>query len=350
MADAGGSIADLALGAGDRIGRYFNLVSVLPSTFLVLFGYALIRSGAAAGRPEWASAFGQLTDLSLGDLLVLVVIILAVASVLHPLQFSLTQLFEGYWGLSRLGVAVALARIHHHRRAALRYLDIYEQAACDLPDLPPDQVAHHARPEDVEHLLRRDEADRLLAAYPEHPGRILPTRLGNALRRGEDRAGLSYGLPTIAVTPHIALVAPAEHVAYLDDQRTQLDAAIRFCLVSLLATALSVAFLWSDGGWLLLALGTYGLAYLSYRGAVVIAREYGVALSTLIALNRFALYDRLNLARPESTAAERDRNRVLGRILAGSDADSLPYLPGTAPPPPARPWWRDLARSLQRRT
>jgi len=147
------------------------------------------------------------------------------------------------------------------------------------------------------------------------------------------------------VTPHLALVAPPEHVAYLDDQRAQLDAAVRLSLVNLLATALAVGFLWSDGGWLLIALGTYALAYLGYRGAVVVAREYGVALSTLVALNRFALYDALHLPHPVSTADERTRNEDLGPLLRGSEGPSLPYQPATAEQDPVPPWWFVLARN-----
>lgn len=339
----GGSFADVALGVGNRVGRYFNLVGVLPSTFLVLFGYSLVASSAATGRPDWARAFHELTNLSFGGVGILVLLTLAVAIALHPLQFAITQFFEGYWGLSRLGEAAALARIHQHRRTFTRRAEIREAAAGHLGSVPRDEAAQLHRPEDVVHVLRRDEAGRLLAGYPE-PSRILPTRLGNALRRGEDLAGLSYNLPAVVVTPYIALVAPPEHVAYLDDQRAQLDAAIRLSLISLLATALAVGFLWSDGGWLLIALGTYALAYLSYRGAVVVAREYGVAVSTLITLNRFALYDTLHLAHPESTADERTRNETLDLLLRGSDGVNLPYQPVAPEPVPVPPWWFVLAR------
>lgn len=60
----------------------------------------------------------------------------------------------------------------------------------------------------------------------------------------------------------------------------------------LLASAVAIAFLWRDGLWLLIAPLPHGLSYLFYRGAVMTAREYGTAMAALIALNRYALYDR----------------------------------------------------------
>ncbi|MFC6881968.1 MULTISPECIES: hypothetical protein [Actinomadura] len=37
----------------------------------------------------------------------------------------------------------------------------------------------------------------------------------------------------------------------------------------------------------------YGLAYLSYRGAITTAQEFGKAVATIIDMNRFPLYSRL---------------------------------------------------------
>jgi hypothetical protein len=66
-------------------------------------------------------------------------------------------------------------------------------------------------------------------------------RLGNALRSVEDTAGKQYGLDAILTAQHVALVAAERHVKYLHDSRQQMDTSVRLCIVSLLATALSVA-------------------------------------------------------------------------------------------------------------
>ncbi len=85
---------------------------------------------------------------------------------------------------------------------------------------------------------------------------------------------------------------------------------------SLLTSAIAIAFLWRDGLWLFIAMLPYGLSYLFYRGAVVTAREYGTAMAALIALNRYALYDRLGVPRPSSTEEERTHNERLAAMYA----------------------------------
>jgi hypothetical protein len=97
------------------------------------------------------------------------------------------------------------------------------------------------------------------------------------------------------------------------------------CATSLLAAIVAVAFLWHHGPWLVIALVPYAVSYLSYRGAVIVAHEYGAAISTLIDLDRFAFYDYLRMRRPGSTAAERSMNDLLGRLLDHKTQVDLPY-------------------------
>ena len=153
----------------------------------------------------------------------------------------------------------------------------------------------------------------------------MPTRLGNVLRRYERLAGYQYRLDAVQVIRHVAFVAPEGHIEYLNDQRELLDLSVRMCATSIVAVVVAVSFLWHHGPWLAIALIPYGLAYLSYRGAVVVAHEYGEAICTVIDLDRFALYDFLRLPRPKNTASERSMNAALGKLL-GHDPDvSLRY-------------------------
>ena len=157
----------------------------------------------------------------------------------------------------------------------------------------------------------------------------MPTRLGNVLRHHERTAGAAYELDAVIAMPFLVSVATPADVDYLDDQRSQLDLAARMVIVSLTATVLTVAFLARHGLWLLVALGPYAGTYLSYRGAIVAAAEYGSALRVVLTLNRFALYERLELKRPTGSSAERSRNRIVTNFLAGrqSPDDELAYLP-----------------------
>jgi len=186
-------------------------------------------------------------------------------------------------------------------------------------------------------ISERDEANRLADGYPEgYPGAgddIMPTRLGNVLRRYERLAGSQYKLDAVSVIRHVALVAPRPHLDYLNDQRQLLDLSVRMCATSIFAVFIAIAFLWHHGPWLTIALIPYGLAYLSYRGAVVVAHEYGAAICTLIDLDRFALYDYLRMPSPKNTEAERLLNAKLVELIGDrSTKVELSYDYSYAPP------------------
>jgi hypothetical protein len=152
-----------------------------------------------------------------------------------------------------------------------------------------------------------DENARLAAGYPlpndvgmhEEYDDMMPTRLGNALRKYERQAGSQYGLDAVSVIQQVSFVAQPERLAYVGDQRQLLDLSVRM----------------RHGPWLLLALLPYGIAYLSYRGAVIVAHEYGAAVAAMIDLDRFALYDALRMPQPKNTATERRMNAKLMKLL-----------------------------------
>jgi hypothetical protein len=175
--------------------------------------------------------------------------------------------------------------------------------------------------------LRAEAARAAYRQYPEAGRRMMPTRLGNVLRRHEDKAGRQYGLSILRIAPHLNLVAAKEHRDYVDDCRKGLDLGVRLCVLFALATVLSFGLLIGDGAWLLLALAPYCVSYLAYRGAISSAQAYGTALSTLIDLNRFALYDQLHVPSPSSTAVERSRNTQLLKLLSDAPPYFLVYTP-----------------------
>ena len=155
----------------------------------------------------------------------------------------------------------------------------------------------------------------MAAAYPSEDDDLMPTRFGNVMRRYERLAGSQYGLDAVKIIRQLALVAPPERLSFLNDQRQLLDLSIRMSATSIAGTVIAVAFLWHHGPWLLIALIPYCVAYLSYRGAIVVAHEYGAAFSAIIDLDRFALYENLRMRMPKNTKAERRMNVRLVRLL-----------------------------------
>lgn len=306
-------------GVGGAIGRYFSLVSFIPSLFLAGFTFMLIKSGAWVGEPNWARAGDALTHI--GNLALLTLVSIALGVIVHPIQFALVQFFEGYWGTGKLRQRVRVARIRHYRKCSTRQFDDLmsaETALADSENPPQPEVK-------VKLLSVASENERLLEGYPPDDDDTMPTRLGNVLRKYEREAGAQYGLDAIGIIEHVAQVAPAQRVEYVRDQRQLLDLSVRMTATSIFAAFIAIAFLWHDGPWLLIALVPYSVAYLSYRGAVVVAHAYGSALSTMIDLDRFALYDYLRLPRPKTTKAEQRTNAKLMGLIYHDPGISLRY-------------------------
>jgi hypothetical protein len=343
-------ITSAAVETGRSIGRYFTVISMVPSLLFVLYVYALFAANAWPGPFEPAKALHAIENLSVAKIVALLVAALLLGLVLHPFQFSMTQLLEGYWGRSGVGLRLARSRIMRYRRT-VRVLHVAANeaekawagaigSAAKRHQLA--QMAAQKRTKQLNMLLNAQTGDPVLAdylraqalrtalhQYPDQEAwrRIMPTRLGNVLRRYEEKAGRQYGLDIIPIAPHLHLVALPEHRDYVEDCRKGLDLGVRLCVLFAFATVLSVVALLRDGAWLFLALAPYCISYLAYRGATSSAHSYGTALSTLVDLDRFALYEQLHVLPPSSIKAERDRNALLLGVLSGDQNIALDYAP-----------------------
>jgi hypothetical protein len=336
-------VASTALESGRSIGRYFAVISMVPSLLFVLYVYGLFAAGAWSGSFEPVRALHAAGKLGISEIVALLVAALVLGLVLHPFQFSMTQLLEGYWGGSGIGLRLARWRILHYRRVVRDLEDRKEDADAAWQDAAldgratsgqdPGESLQKARlvvdsgrgDSMLADYLRAEAAGIALGRFPLDGRRTMPTRLGNVLRGYEDSAGQQYGLDFLRLAPHFNLVAVKEHREYVDDCRKGLDLGVRMCVLFVIATVLSVVSLISDGAWLLLSLAPYCVSYLAYRGTVSSAKAYGTALSTLIDLNRFALYEQFHLPPPADTKAEKDRNVQLVRMIRNRTPYFLKY-------------------------
>lgn len=268
--------------------------------------------GAApwTGDPDWSQAGSAFASPTFAQLAGAVVVVAVLALALHPLQFSLIQLLEGYWGRNPMALALASSRVRHHR-GLLNQL-VREATEADTWITEGGTPAKFAS---LDLAWWESEASRLRDRYPHEPDDVRPTRLGNVLRRYERAAGNPYGLDLVTTAPLLQLVATEGDVAYVRDQRTQLDLATSMCAVSAVLTVGYVVALFPAGWWLLLAAVPYCLTYAFYRGACAVAEEYGTALYALVDLNRTALYQRLRVVAPDSLSQERDANVSLMAAL-----------------------------------
>jgi hypothetical protein len=289
------------LGAGKELGQRFTLVDLIPSALLGLYGLALIWGGAPSRAPDAGRFASRLEALSGVEATLLAFALLAFALICQPLQFGLVRILEGYWGGSRPAIALAEWGSGRHRRRRARLEALQLTTAADTGDA-------------VEPIHRSYAAWSLVRRYPPPP-LVMPTRLGNALRAAEDRAGRRYGLDAIAAWPRLYPLLSDRVRALLDDQRAQLDVAARFTVVLLAASAGGAALLVTHPVWLLVPAATLGLAWLSYRGACSAAIGYGDGLEAAFDLHRLDLRTHLHLPLPATLDEERRLNAELTKFL-----------------------------------
>ncbi len=295
------------IGLGRDIGSRFALVGLLPTGVLALFVLALVWSGAPADAPDLDRVLDHARDLDAwsGGLLFLSLVVLTL--VLQPLQLALVRWLEGYWppALDRLAAA-------GRGRFAARYERL---AAAVAPRTAP------PTPADLAAMAQAAIELRLLPPRED----LMPTRLGNALRAAEVRAGEPYGLDAVVAWPRLYPLLSEPVRAQVDEQRDSLDLAARFCAMFAVAAVVALALLAAHGWWLLVPLGLVVLSWLSYRGALAAAIAYGEGIRTGIDLHRLDLLKALHLPLPATLEEEREVNRRLSRFLLQGWPDDFVY-------------------------
>ncbi|GAB3438940.1 hypothetical protein GCM10027517_11770 [Phycicoccus ginsengisoli] len=317
--------SDATLGTGRSIGRYFGLVSMVPSLLLAGWLWSLWATGAVDGVPAVANVTAHLAHPSIAASAAAFLAVLALALVTHPLQFPLVQLLEGYWGGGATSQALRVWRTSAHlrrRNAASRRVGVLGTALEVLDDDDVTDVLRgdddNARRELLTAAVAHETAKRVVGRYPTTPLDVMPTSLGNVLRRHELLAGASSNLPVLVFATHIGMVAKSEHTAYVQDRRNDLDLAVRVCACAAVATVATVLVMWPHGAWLLWSLVPYVATWMAYRGAVAVAAAYGTALRAWVDLTRPQLYEALRMSNPATAQQEREQNRNLEDMVNGS--------------------------------
>lgn len=326
-------------------GRYFSVVAGVTTLVAAAVPIALAASGAPGQRPSLDRTLDAIGSVGLQEVAALGLAIVVVGLMLHPLQFPFTQLLEGYWGTSSPATRAMSRSINGHLD---RYFSLQEVADTTSKDLnivltrldelrgarerhPSEGVQKRIQGRERE-LKRKaaslsstwQAADAALKSYPETVDEMMPTKLGNVLRRHERLGGAAFGLDAVTATPFLLQVASPEVKSYVDDTRTDMDVAVRMVLVWTVTTVLAVTMLWRHDVWLLVPVATFMCAYAAYRGAAFAAVDYGVSLQVLVALTRKQLYDALGMDFPGDSGEEFHRNEDLTLVLQGV-YKTIPY-------------------------
>jgi hypothetical protein len=304
------------LGLGKDLGQRFTLVDLLPTALLGLFLLGLVWGGAPSQAPDVDRFVARMQELSGVEGVLLALALVAFAILSQPLQTGIVRLMEGYWGTTRPAVAAAdWSRGRHLKRRAR--LDALQRTTAADADRNATARVH-----------RSYAAWALTRRYPPAPF-VMPTRLGNALRAAEDRAGRRYGLETIAAWPRLYPLLSERVAALVDDQRAQMDVAARFTAVLLAAAVVSAVLLATHGWWLAVPAVALALAWLSYRGTCSTALAYGDGLEVAFDLHRLDLRAQLHLQLPRTLEEERALNQELSKFLLQPFAGRrLTYEPG----------------------
>ena len=297
------SVVDL-IGLGRDIGARFALVGLLPAVVLALFVLALLWSGAPGEAPDLDRILDQARELDAWAGALLFLALLVAAIVMQPLQLGLVRLLEGYWP-RRLA---ARGRARYVRR-----VDALEAT-----------TAPRRKPLTAEELATMSQAATELRLLPprEH---VMPTRLGNALRAAEVRAGEPYGLDAVVAWPRLYPLLSDPVRAVVDGQRDALDVNARFCTVFAAGAVIAAALLATHGWWLLVPVACLVLAWLAYRAAVAAAIAYGESIRTAVDLHRFTLLAAFHLPLPATPEEERALNARLSRFLLQGVPLDAPY-------------------------
>jgi hypothetical protein len=302
---------------------------LMANTYLVA-GMYLVRPDDKPRASNLRDVVAALDSKALGVIVAVLLGITLATLVTQSLEFAAVRFLEGYWGGSLavafptwVGVKVQqvrrglmVDRIDKVDRRAFRlaekriraqlargkadsdFVDAVIQAGlAELPDDIDDNLRARAlayyrakqwrrfSPADLRHrALSLDVKNR---AYPAEASRLLPTKLGNALRRSEDqmKGDVAGAQLRTYLFEHLDQVGPQlleQHNHY----RNRLDmCSVMTVLCLALATAdalllprlLPVSYAWWACGALLV------LSHLSYRGAVAAALDYG---PVLVAINK----------------------------------------------------------------
>ncbi len=256
-------------------------------------------AAAALQRYGWttlSSQFSQYPEsLQIGLLVAALCLITASAFVVQRFDLPVLRWLEGYWPLW-------LRPLRHWLiRRAIRHSDQVSDRWQALARLDPTQLT----PDQRDELIQLDWQQLHIPL----PSQMMPTRLGNILRAAEQRPLEKYGLDAIVCWSRLWLLLPDAVKQDLTTTRTDLNAAARMWLWSLLFT------LWSGVGALwAIPLGLLS-ALFAYRWAIAAAQTYGDLIEASFDLYRHLLYQSLRWQLPTNPNEERRVGQQLTTYL-----------------------------------
>jgi hypothetical protein len=313
---------------------------MILSTFfpVVLFvaAFALVVLPLAPFGQPWTGVVANPTDWQKNGIAVLEItfLVLVLSVVLYNLNSPIVRMYEGYpWRHSYIGKLLQKRQQSKLERASLIRRCIgklwverrIRSTNADLGILLDVQT-------NMARLVNDD--------YPDRPGLVLPTRLGNVIRAFETYTTRQYGAGAISLWPRLAGVLESSFVQTLDNAKMAFDFMINSSFLTLVLAGMSTAagLVWKPPvaaalyqAWLAWALVFLVLSYLSYLAAINRAREWGTQVKSAFDLYRLSLFTKLGYDKPVDLAEERRMWEVINYKFAFPDERTYPDLPYGTP-------------------
>jgi hypothetical protein len=321
-------------------GRFLLVGWLLPSALnLVLFGLVVAPQLGDARRLRAAAPVEKGVTLLVGA--VVLGLLLAAA------QTPLYRLLEGYLGWRPAGsqprrwwrspIAAALDascdRQLRRKQILLGRLDLIELSGLEAAGMLREELRDRlAEVRSDPRLQRYAESDPRRTAsqlgllrervrrYPVSDSQVVPTRLGNAIRRLEEYGYDRFRLDSQSLWYELLTVAPSEARKQIEQARTTVDFLV--CLLYgnlLVALSAAVGAFTAGVRWpnlLGLAVLLVLLAVWWYRMAVVATDDWAAATRALVNVGRKPLAAELGLRMPSSLTEERRMWAAVSRLSA----------------------------------
>lgn len=176
--------------------------------------------------------------------------IFAIGLVLNSFQTKSVKLIEGYWrpvGLRLLILENGIQR-HSDERSHIGQMQTAKWEPPRWHQFCRNRLSTDRQ--DFQKASRRRwlrQAARFPQLKKNAEDRIMPKRLGNALRRAEDLAGDRYGIPAVTAVPYLLDVASESMRSIVDDSQTEIDVTTKFVWVWAACSAVAIAAFINDG-------------------------------------------------------------------------------------------------------
>lgn len=185
--------------------------------------------------------------------------------------------------------------------------------------------------------------------YPDSPGLILPTRLGNVIRSFEYYSHQQYRIDSIQLWPRLVAVIPESYAVSVDDAKTTFDFMMNCSVLSLLLAfsivlaglvfPASLTSTWAVVYWLTTATVFISISHLFYRLSINRAGAWGSLIKGSFDLYRWELLKELgHKQKPESREEERRLWAEISRQMIYGDRFDKTLLAYADERPPSHPF------------